>query len=322
MNKQVIVTTTINKPTKALMTFISKKNYDVVVVGDRKTPHQEYQDLEKKYTNFKYLLPAEQELLSRELSDAIGWNCIQRRNMGFLYAYQKGYEVIGSFDDDNILSDSWDGRNLIGVKSHFKTYYNPNCNALDPFSALGDENGDAIDYHHRGFPLEWTRYAKDTKEGIDIQFEVLVHVPIPYGDPDIDAVTRIMKAPFLSEYEGGPFSSHQIMPFNSQCTFIARKLLPYYFMLIGVGRHDDILGAYLLQKRMKEEGYDKPFIVFDNSIARQDRNEHDLTKDLEKEIFGYCNSGKYIDSPSWRDVLPIESLQVYDIYTKEMEKYK
>ena len=53
--KQVIVTTTINKPTSALLSFIRRKNYDVVVVGDRKTPHEDYTALEKKYSNFNKL---------------------------------------------------------------------------------------------------------------------------------------------------------------------------------------------------------------------------------------------------------------------------
>ena len=47
-----------------------------------------------------------------ELSDAIGWNSIQRRNIGLLYAYEQGADVIATVDDDNIPYDDW-GQNLL-----------------------------------------------------------------------------------------------------------------------------------------------------------------------------------------------------------------
>ena len=73
MNK-FIVTTTIQPPTEATMKFSEKEDWTLVVVGDTKTPHEEY-----KKINCVYLTPDEQEALSKELSDAIGWKCIQRR---------------------------------------------------------------------------------------------------------------------------------------------------------------------------------------------------------------------------------------------------
>jgi hypothetical protein len=319
--KQAIVTTTINPITPSTRAWTQRKEYDLIIVGDLKTPHEEYKTFERENSNVKYLSPEDQEALSKRLSDSIGWKKIQRRNMGFLYAYAEGYDVIGSFDDDNIIYPSWDGSNLVaksllGEQSNAFIYESNRYPVLDPFAIIG------LDYHHRGYPLEFCKERKDLTSISLSNIEVLVHVPIPHGDPDIDALTRIMKEPWMERYKGAPFSSRQIMPFNSQCTFVSRKALPFYFMWTEIGRVDDIWGAYFLQKVMRQAGYLEPFVVFSESIARQDRNPHDLQKDFENEVFGYTNAGKYIASVDPYAIFPSGAVETFNIYNEEMNKYK
>ena len=50
--KKYIVTTTINPPTKATHLYADKEDWTLVVVGDTKTPHEEYE----KQTVFIFLL--------------------------------------------------------------------------------------------------------------------------------------------------------------------------------------------------------------------------------------------------------------------------
>jgi len=71
--KKVIVTTTINPPTEAIRRFQSMKDWDLVVIGDKKTPP------DYKLERGTYVTPEMQEKYDKPLSDAIGWNCIQRR---------------------------------------------------------------------------------------------------------------------------------------------------------------------------------------------------------------------------------------------------
>ncbi|HZZ21643.1 MAG TPA: hypothetical protein VFE60_03265, partial [Roseiarcus sp.] len=94
--KKVIVTTTINPPTKAIHKFDSTPDWELVVIGDLKTP--------KDYSLKRgaYYSPESQEKYDKALSDAIGWNCIQRRNLGLLIAHDMGAEVVAIVDDDNI----------------------------------------------------------------------------------------------------------------------------------------------------------------------------------------------------------------------------
>ena len=100
--KKFIVTTSIYKPSEATIKFSKMKGWTLIVVGDKKTPHNMYNSL-----NCIYLSPEDQENLNKSLSDAIGWNKIMRRNMGFLYAFKEGADIVATVDDDNIPYDNW-----------------------------------------------------------------------------------------------------------------------------------------------------------------------------------------------------------------------
>ena len=57
--KKFIVTTTINSPPLATFKFCKiaeEKNWTFVIVGDTKTPHDEYRKLEKDFKNIIYLM--------------------------------------------------------------------------------------------------------------------------------------------------------------------------------------------------------------------------------------------------------------------------
>jgi len=82
-----IVLTTINPPNDVIRKFLSFKKWDMIVVGDQKTPHEEYIKMEKEYSNLYYLHPQLQENKYKTLSDLIGWNRIQRRNIGYIEAF-------------------------------------------------------------------------------------------------------------------------------------------------------------------------------------------------------------------------------------------
>ncbi|HEV2455506.1 MAG TPA: hypothetical protein VGY98_14675, partial [Verrucomicrobiae bacterium] len=64
--KKVIVTTTINPPTKAIEAFQAMKGWELVVAGDKKTPRDYHLD------RGVYITPEEQEKYDPVLSDAIG----------------------------------------------------------------------------------------------------------------------------------------------------------------------------------------------------------------------------------------------------------
>ena len=98
-----IVTTTIQPPTEATKKFSQMDGWNLVVVGDKKTPHDEYKKI-GLYLSFQM---TKKVLVKNSPTPSVGI-CIQRRNMGFLYAYLNGAEILATVDDDNIPYEHWD----------------------------------------------------------------------------------------------------------------------------------------------------------------------------------------------------------------------
>jgi len=295
MNK-FIVTTTIQKPTEATLKFIEKSDWHLIVVGDLKTPHETYSKLDCTYIH-----PEQQELLNKELSDHIGWNCIQRRNMGFLFAYKEGVDILATVDDDNIPFDTW-GTELFVNEDIDVDIYTSDNGFFDPLSVTNHN-----DLWHRGYPIELVPTKNNTKHiGVEKR-KVLVQADLWDGDPDIDAICRLSKMPEVKFDLTKPFASNQISPFNSQNTFLAREVIPYYMMLPHVGRMDDIWASYFVQEKFPNT------VIYNTPSVYQERNEHDIVLDLEREVIGYRNTLKLLEK---QYSLPSEVAQAYEAYQK------
>jgi hypothetical protein len=306
--KKIIVTTTINKPTTATLKFCEiadRDDWNFVIVGDTKTPHDEYRKLEKEYKNVTYLSPNQQEELYLELSNVIGWKTIQRRNIGYVYAYQNGADIMATIDDDNIPYDNW-GLNYIGKEIEIDLY-EPELDIFDPLSITKDNY-----IWHRGFPIEYLQKRHRVEYKGKTKRKVLIQADLWDGDPDIDAMARLTLKPIVKYSDiTSPYCSNKISPFNSQNTFLSREVIPYYAVLPFVGRMDDIWGAYILQH------YFPNSVIYAPSSVYQDRNVQDLVTNLEKEIIGYRNTLLLVKNLiNYENIIPKETLEFYNIYKK------
>ena len=180
--KKVIVTTTINPPTKAIQRFQAMTDWELVVIGDLKTP------ADYRLERGTYVPPAEQEKYDPALSEAIGWNCIQRRNFGLLWANDMHADIVAVVDDDNIPLEGW-GRDLLVGRDVEVDYYETDLPAFDP---VGATNHACL--WHRGFPLQLVP-KRDYGEKRRRTVRVDVQADFWNGDPDIDAVCRMEHAP-------------------------------------------------------------------------------------------------------------------------------
>ncbi len=303
--KKVIVTTTINKPTKAIGLFESMSDWELVVIGDKKTPS------DYKLGRGQYISPDEQEKYDKPLSDAIGWNCIQRRNFGLLWAHDMGADIIAVVDDDNIPYENWGDNLLVGKESKIKTY-DPEINVFDPIGATNYQH-----LWHRGFPIQYLQ-----KRSYKKTFEKVINPDIQAdfwnGDPDIDAICRMEHSPECNfDPSCFPFATTKIAPFNSQNTFLSKKCLKDYFLFPHIGRMDDIWAAYYVQAK----GYK---VIFNDASVYQERNPHDLTKDMKKEYLGYENNINLIDeliqdSESIYSYLPGKSIRAFELYKRHFK---
>ncbi len=304
--KKVITTTTIQNPTKAIEKFDQMKDWTLIVAGDLKTP-KDY-----KLENGIYLSPQEQEKYNKTLSDLISWNTHARRNFGHLLARDLGADIIAMVDDDNIPLDNW-GEDLLVGKETECNYYETDIDAFDPIGATNYPH-----LWHRGFPVQLItkrNYGKPVRKTIkpDVQADFW------NGDPDIDAVCRMIYSPqckFNDKYF--PISSDKPSPFNSQNVFVTKEILPHCFILPHIspfGRQSDIWMSYHVQSLGYRVVYGRPSVY-------QDRNKHDLTLDMKDELIGYeknidivsaINRGTYRKEDFWpeRALRACEAYQEY-----------
>lgn len=302
--KKFIVTTTINPPTEALIKY-AKKDWLMIVVGDIKSPHDEYRKFCKKYPNVTYLKPEKQDRLYHGLSESIGWNCIQRRGIGIAEAYNKGAEIVALVDDDNIPYDEW-GKDLLIGKNISVDYFVTEEAVFDPLSVT------AVPYFwHRGFPVQMLgNRHKHTMERKEVHVEV--QADLWDGAPDIDAICRIIHPEDVEEYDvTNPYSSNALCPFNSQNTFLSREAIKHYFLFPHIGRMDDIWAAYVLQDYMPN------CVVYNKPSVFQKRNVHNVIKDMQAEMYGYEFTESLVkDLFYWTNYLPQKSLVFVKEYLK------
>jgi hypothetical protein len=303
--RRVIVTTTINGPTKAIDKFQAMKDWDLVVIGDKKTPSDYH--LERG----TYITPEEQEKYDPALSDAIGWNCIQRRSMGLLWAKDMGADIVAVVDDDNIPLEGW-GEDLTIGKEVEVNYFETSLPAFDPVGATNHTN-----LWHRGFPLQLLSkrdYSKVSRKRVTVD----VQADFWNGDPDIDAICRMEHAPECTfDAKRFPIASNKMGPFNSQNTFLSGKYLKDYFLFPHVGRMDDIWAAYYLQAKGAR-------VIWAKASVYQDRNVHDLVRDMKQEYCGYENNLKMVeelvkDPESIQSYLPGRSIRAFELYRRHFE---
>lgn len=277
---KAIVLTTINIP-KNIPEFMEKADEDwvPVVVGDLKTPHDKVKEICDTAHGI-YLSPDIQKTLGFSHTGAIPWNCYDRKNIGYLFALREGAEVIFSTDDDNYPSDHWDSYAHLG-KQQCKVVSSPtgwwNC------CTLGD-----VDIAPRGYPY-WLINEKPEYTFLEKEVDIAVQAGLWLGDPDIDAMTRLVKNPTVASYtdEDIALDTDTMCPYNTQNTFITREMMPANMLWscarTSVYRYDDIFAGYAGQVIAKYHG---KTVKFGRPHLFQERNYHDIIKDMYSEIGG------------------------------------
>ena len=309
--KIACVTTTINVP--RVLALYAKCNPDVCffVVVDKKTPEEAVAFCDNNIANLQVVSIKAQE--KWKCSELIGWNCIQRRNIGFLEALKWDADVVVSIDDDNVpisadyFEDFESGLGWVFNKRlpPNSFYYPDNWAGMQATSPSGwFDVGELLQPRapHRGFP-----HSKRTVPVFEPVMDAKVGVcaGICLGDPDIGAVERIANAPTVHGVSellraGVVVDSKQTWTvFNSQNTAIVRELLPAWFMLTGVGRFDDIYASLIVQRIMRERDM---FVHFGKPFVWQQRNQHNLLNDLELEIIGMQNIIAFAEHIDRKDI--------------------
>ena len=303
---KVIVTTTIHPPTKAIEAFQAMRDWELVVVGDKKTPRNYHLD------RGIYIAPEEQDAYDPALSETIGWNCIQRRNFGLLWAKDMNADVVAVVDDDNVPLEGW-GQDLLVGRQVEVDYYETDLPAFDPVGATNHGR-----LWHRGYPLQLVPqrdYRRRTRKSLfaDIQADFW------NGDPDIDAVCRLEYAP-RCQFDPArfPMAADKMGPFGSQNVFLTGEVLKHYFLFPHIGRMDDIWASYYVQAKGFRVIYGRPSV-------HQDRNAHDPIQDMRQEYIGYENNLRLVedlagDPESVLAYLPSRTVTALRLYRRHFHR--
>lgn len=292
--KTVLITTTIRIPVVLELYREFAKDITFIITGDRKTSHGDVREFAKRIGNTIYLSDDDQEKLGYASSPLIGWNKIMRRNIALLEAMKLKPDCIITIDDDNIPAD----------KDYFKlhekvlgnTFSGPLLNSKSGWVNIGDFLSPTV--YHRGFPYAFRNPDSATSISGGTGLKIGVSAGLWLGDPDIDAMERIVKGPMvmnfsdLLNYGGVAVSNQAWTPFNSQNTAYLAELAPLMMVLVGVGRFDDIWASFIAGRIMRELGY---HVHFGQPYVWQERNQQNLIKNLKDEVYGiehtlqFCN---------------------------------
>ena len=290
--KIAIVTTTIHTPrTLSLMAKLSPEVRFFVAL-DENTPEEAVNFCQHDVPNTQVIFLQDQEKWA--CAKYIPMRCVERRNFAILEAVAWGADVLVAWDNDNIPTDS-------AYFSAFQMLFDPeweNGFTLKASSPTGWFDPGALlvpQTKHRGFPIS---IKSDPVFEPVIDTKVGVAQGLCLGDPDIDAVTRIATAPIIHSVSELGRAGIVVDPscwtvFNTQNTAFIRELAPAMFQMPGVGRYSDIYASLITQRVMRERGLR---VHFGQPFVWQQRNQHDLIRDLRQEIDGMENVWKLAGS--------------------------
>jgi hypothetical protein len=275
---KTIVITSIFPPTQAVHSFSNKKDYSLVVVGDKKSPNDWHLD------GVHYLGIEKQAQNQFKLVQRLPYNHYCRKMIGYLFAIKEGASTIIDTDDDNYPKAAWafpdfEGSfDLIsGVDGYINVYSLFTGHKIWP----------------RGLPLNAIALQDDLEALIQKQFcNVGIWQGLADGDPDVDAIYRLTNNTpcFFQERSPVVLDRGVVSPFNSQNTAFCKELFPLLYLPTSVSfRFTDILRGFVAQPIMWSRDY---LLGFTEATVVQERNNHDLMEDFRLEIPMYdsCES--------------------------------
>lgn len=276
--KKILVLTTINgKNHKGITHLIEDsfaQNYELVLVGDKKTPI----NLNTLGSSSVHFYNLESQLNSKFLTGrSLPLNHYARKNFGYLVAAEMGCDWISETDDDNRLyKEFWEHQEPIkSIKNSSASKW------VNIYSAFG-----MGEYWHRGIPINEVQGANAlTAHDIDSSSRVACVQGLADGDPDIDAICRMLYKPItkFSRKESFLVEPGFYSPTNSQLTrWKTEPTLSLLYLPSTVPwRVSDIWRGLIAQRYFVISNL---WTQFRGGLGYQDRNEHDLLKDFIDEI--------------------------------------
>jgi hypothetical protein len=281
--KKSIVITSIFPPTIAVNSFSALKEYDTIVIGDKKSP-PDYPN-----SSVTFLSVEEQKTLGYSITELLPYNHYSRKNIGYVKAIKNNADIIVDTDDDNIPYEDWTfpeftgNYELIGKDMGFINVYKIFCDQK---------------IWPRGYPLHLINQKDSLTSSTHFGTEpcnVGIWQGLADEDPDVDALYRLTldEDCFFEKRSPVVLDSGTICPFNSQNTAFKKAMFPLLYMPSLVEfRYTDILRGLIAQPIMWLYNYK---LGFTQATVIQKRNPHDYMRDFQSEIPMYLTGAKIHD---------------------------
>lgn len=303
--KAAMVLTTINNPVLLSDYYNNFKknglleNVNIIVVADKKTPETAFtqcQELQAKGMKIDYLdLEAQESYLKKfnKLSNIIPYNSDNRRNIGFLKAYEADTDFLISIDDDNypiseenfimehsvVCSAAVDAE-VIESQSHWFNI----CSLL--------ELEPNLEIYPRGYPY-YERHKPQKLSQYNANVQIKINAGLWLKEPDIDGLTWLNIPVRSNRFKNKSIilSNATWSPINTQNTALNREVIAsYYYIKMGypikgfyIDRYGDIFSGYFCQACTKSLGHQ---IRVGTPIAEHIRNSHNYLNDATNEMAG------------------------------------
>jgi len=291
-----VVITTINEPSESVKAFAALDDWQVVIVGDKKTP-----DWPHVSERLRFIDIDEQIACDWALAAVLPFNHYCRKNLGYLEAIKAGVPRIADSDDDNRPLPGWGN---FAETSRLDCVVAPAV--VNIYKLFTD-----VPIWPRGLPLDLI-LAGETIQTEMSDVDILVWQGLADGDPDVDAIYRLVvnaDAEFRHRDPVG-LAPGVVAPMNSQNTVWHPDAYPYLYLPFDVSfRFTDILRGYVAQYGLHAMG---STVAFTSPTVDQDRNEHDLLKDLADEVPVYTELPRILDTLASADLTgdPMNDLEV------------
>ena len=178
--KKYVVITTINKPNKnikKISKLCKKNNYNLVIIGDKKSPG----NFSMQYGNIFGL--SEQKKLKFRFSKICRVNSYARKNIGYLISFKNNCSLILETDDDNYPLDNF----ISHIKLNHNVYEINNKNWVNIYRLFNKKDKNLWP---RGLPLRYI--DKEAKISKKINKKFYLQQGLCEGNPDVDAIYRIL----------------------------------------------------------------------------------------------------------------------------------
>ena len=271
-HQKAVVLTSIHPPTPAVKRFAALPGWEVIVVGDRKTPR------DWRCPAVRFVSADEQRSLPFKIARRLPWNHYARKMIGYLLAARQGAALLAESDDDNLPDDDWQFPAFSGTFPQVP----PGSDIVNIYTLFTRQS-----IWPRGFPL-----TRITDPATRVERQAMTPQPGAIGvwqaladdDPDVDAIYRLTVNASCRFERRSPviLPSGTFSPFNSQNTAFRRDLISLMYLPALVNfRVTDILRSYVAQPVMWAAGYGLGFL---GPTVRQARNAHDLKADFASEL--------------------------------------